>query len=185
MDPGYLPPSLVPSLSLSLSLSLNYVNSCFSSDPFRQILNLTRFYHSYVYSRVHKCIIFKKVILWKFSIVRFLAPSTYVEGFLFSWPRSCLSSFVDFIFLEPLGKTATIVFVTFFRKTPLQIRQYLTKEHFLTFLIQMMGNSSTMCFFSSFLSPWQETFADAGDGDGAGGRGGEIGINISSIHHHI
>ena len=30
-----------------------------------------------------------------------------------------------------------------------------------------------MCFLSNFLDPWQETFADAGDGDG--GEGGPLG----------
>ena len=34
-----------------------------------------------------------------------------VEGLLFSWPWPCLSSLLDFLFLNPLGKTVAIVFV--------------------------------------------------------------------------
>ena len=43
--------------------------------------------------------------------------STYVVGLLFSSPWPCLLSLLDFLFLDPLGKTATIVF-PFFRMDP-------------------------------------------------------------------
>ena len=42
------------------------------------------------------------------------------------------------------------------------------------------NKSSNICFFI-FLAPRQETFADARDGEG----GGDIGINICSIHYPI
>ena len=42
--------------------------------------------------------------------------------------------------------------------------------------LEITGNHQT-CAFSA---PWQETFADARDGEG-----GEIGTNICSIHHPI
>ena len=72
-----------------------------------------------------------------------ISPSTYAEGLLFSWPWSCLPSLLNFLFLDPLGETATIVFV----RAPLDIKQYLTKECFLTFLIKTMETHQTFSFF--------------------------------------
>ena len=53
---------------------------------------------------------------------------------------------VGFTFLDPLGETATIVFV----RTPLDIRQYLTKGPFLTFLIQIIGKDQVFLFICLF-----------------------------------
>ena len=36
-------------------------------------------------------------------------PLAYVAGLIFSWPISCLSSLLDFLFLNPFGKTVAIV----------------------------------------------------------------------------
>ena len=41
-------------------------------------------------------------------------------------------------------------------------------DRFLTFLINMEGNHQTCVFFNVF-APWQETLADALDGDGGEG----------------
>ena len=40
-------------------------------------------------------------------------PQHNVEGLLFSWPWTCLSSLLNFLFLNPLGKTAAVVFLFF------------------------------------------------------------------------
>ena len=45
------------------------------------------------------------------KIFLILFPQLNVVGLLFSWPWPCLSSLLDFLFLDPLGKTAAIVFV--------------------------------------------------------------------------
>ena len=36
-------------------------------------------------------------------------PQHSVEGLLFSWPWACLSSLLDLLFVDPLGKTAAVV----------------------------------------------------------------------------
>ena len=45
-----------------------------------------------------------------FGFVRLFFSSTYVECLLFSRPWSCLSSLLDFHYLDPLGKTTAVVF---------------------------------------------------------------------------
>ena len=59
----------------------------------------------------------------------FFSPQHNVEGLLFSWSLSCLSSLLDFLFVGPLGETAVVLVV---EKT-LDIRQYLTEGLVLTF----------------------------------------------------
>ena len=48
-------------------------------------------------------------LYYHISIYLFSFPVTYLEGLLFSWPLPCLSSLLDFLFLDPAGKTAVIV----------------------------------------------------------------------------
>ena len=72
----------------------------------------------------------------------FLFPQYNVEGLLLSWPSSCLSSLLDFLFLDPLGKTAAIVFVIL---PPDPFRKH-------NCLIQMIDNHQT-CFWFLMLSP--------------------------------
>ena len=56
-----------------------------------------------------------------------------------------------------------------FREDPLDIRQYLAKGPVFFAFHENHRKSSTMYLFPICSPPWQETFADAGDGDG--GRG--------------
>ena len=77
-----------------------------------------------------------------------------------------LAVIVEFPLFGPLGKTATVVFV----RIPLDIRQYLrqylTTEFFYLFHRNHIKASNK--FVLNLFAPWQETFADAGDGDGGG-----------------
>ena len=71
--------------------------------------------------------------------------------------------------MDPHGKTAPVVSA----RTPLDVRQNLTKGFVLDLFHEKYSKSITMCFFVTFVAPWQETFAEAGDRDG--GRRGHLG----------
>ena len=58
-------------------------------------------------------------------------PQLNVVGLLFSWPWPCLSSLLDFLIVDPLGKTVTIVLVLFSYGP-------LFKQTFLTFSLNLM-----------------------------------------------
>ena len=55
---------------------------------------------------------------------------------------------------------------------------------FLNFFIKIIKNIKNM-MFSIFFAPWQETFADAGDGDGEGGDHFGSSHFGSSIQHKL
>ena len=102
------------------------------------------------------------------------SPQHDVEGLLFSWPWPCLSSLLDLLFLDPLGKTAAVL-VVLFGYWPL------SSPVFFAFKIHTNHrNSSNMCFLLTF-APWQETFADAADEDGGGESFGIIWDHFRSI----
>ena len=67
---------------------------------------------------------------------------------------------VGFLFLDPLGKTAGVVF----RADPFLSPQ---ARYFFDIFIQIIENHQK-CVFFNLSAPWQETFADAGDGDEGG-----------------
>ena len=61
--------------------------------------------------RENGCCCFRYETLFKHMILSFF-PQLNVVGLLFFWPWPCLSSLLDFLFLDPLGKTAAVVFAT-------------------------------------------------------------------------
>ena len=77
-------------------------------------------------------------------------PSTYVEGLLFSWPRPCLSSLLDFLFLDTPGKTAAIVFVFFIYFLPTDPFLSPLVWDFLSFFIKIIQNYQTCVFYQLF-----------------------------------
>ena len=104
-------------------------------------------------------------------------PQHSIEGLLFCWPWSFLLSLLDFLFLDPLSKTATLVFV----RTPLDIRKYWT--FLFSFLIQMMGNRQNCIFCLFFAPPGRRLLLTPGMGMWVGGGGplGTIWDNFTTI----
>ena len=80
-------------------------------------------------------------------------PQHNVEGLLFSWPSPCLG----FPFLGPLGKIRLFLFAGTLFKAPMA-------GYFFDFFTKIINK----LFSSNCFAPWQETFADAWDGDGGG-----------------
>ena len=128
-------------------------------------------HHNDLHSHISNIEIVRNVFTyWMSSLVfetrsRFF-PKHNVEGLLFSWPWPWMSSVLYFLIFDPLGKTAAVVFVTF--------SYCLANDPFLSplvrlFLIFFVKIIEIHHFFSYFFVPWQETIADARDGDEEGG----------------
>ena len=85
---------------------------------------------------------FPRSIFFNFLDMTFhvFSPQHNVEGLRLSWPWPCLPSLLDFPFLDPLGKTAGVVFV----RTPFWA---LLTGLFFEFSYKNHRKSPNMCFF--------------------------------------